>query len=263
MNEIGWFEIDNIITGDARVLSTSIPDGSIGMIFSDPPYLREYLHLYRWLAETAARVLKPGGYLFAYGAGEHLPAMLEYMTVPGMNWFWMDVILHNGAYPRIWYKKLLSAWKPIICYTKGKPSVLRWRATAHNPRLDKQFHEWGQGISPAIKLIQMLTGPDDIIFDPFMGGGTTAAACKIVNRRFIGCEIDAGQAEIARVRVDKQQPALFTWNEPEIQEQQFDLDCIDQLDAGEGQPCPHCQGTGLSPFGDGGSCPHCFNGTLR
>lgn len=44
--------------------------------------------------------------------------------------------------------------------------------------------------------------PDDyIIFDPFMGSGTTALACKELNRSFIGCEIDSYYFNIARERI--------------------------------------------------------------
>ena len=49
--------LDQIVTGDARALAERIPDCSIDMIFADPIY--ENLDDYAWLAETAARVLKP------------------------------------------------------------------------------------------------------------------------------------------------------------------------------------------------------------
>ena len=31
---------------------------------------------------------------------------------------------------------------------------------------------------------------NDIILDPFLGGGTTAIACKNTNRKFKGCELE-------------------------------------------------------------------------
>ena len=40
-----------------------IPDSSIDLIFTDPPYGKEYLSLYQELAKLAVRVLKPGGSL--------------------------------------------------------------------------------------------------------------------------------------------------------------------------------------------------------
>ena len=44
--------------------------------------------------------------------------------------------------------------------------------------------------------------PDDaIIFDPFTGSGTTAVACKELNRDFVGCELDKEYYEIACERI--------------------------------------------------------------
>ncbi len=45
--------------------------------------------------------------------------------------------------------------------------------------------------------------PEDyIIFDPFLGSGTTALACKHLKRDFIGCEIDEKYYEIALKRIE-------------------------------------------------------------
>lgn len=44
--------------------------------------------------------------------------------------------------------------------------------------------------------------PEDyIIFDPFMGSGTTGIACKQLCRDFIGCEIDKEYTDIAAKRI--------------------------------------------------------------
>jgi hypothetical protein len=49
--------------GDMRVLGKEIPDNSIHMIFTDPPYDKEHLYLYDELAILSLRVLIPGGSL--------------------------------------------------------------------------------------------------------------------------------------------------------------------------------------------------------
>jgi site-specific DNA-methyltransferase (adenine-specific) len=41
-----------------------------------------------------------------------------------------------------------------------------------------------------------------VIFDPFMGSGTTGVACMQLGRRFIGCEIDEGYFQIAKKRIE-------------------------------------------------------------
>ena len=43
----------------------------------------------------------------------------------------------------------------------------------------------------------------ELILDPFLGSGTTAVACKQLNRNFIGIEISPEYCKIAQDRIDK------------------------------------------------------------
>ena len=43
----------------------------------------------------------------------------------------------------------------------------------------------------------------DIVFDPFMGSGTTGKMARLNNRDFIGCEISEGYFKIAQERIEK------------------------------------------------------------
>jgi DNA modification methylase len=52
-----------------------------------------------------------------------------------------------------------------------------------------------------MKRIVGILPEDYTIVDPFMGSGTTGLACKLLNRDFIGIEIDAKYHEIARQRI--------------------------------------------------------------
>ena len=49
----------------------------------------------------------------------------------------------------------------------------------------------------------MFTRENDIVFDPFIGSGSTAIACIQLNRRFIGFEIDKSYWELAQRRISK------------------------------------------------------------
>ena len=42
----------------------------------------------------------------------------------------------------------------------------------------------------------------DTILDPFMGSGTTGVACRLLNRDFIGYEIEGKYFEIAEKRIN-------------------------------------------------------------
>ncbi|HSE78858.1 MAG TPA: DNA methyltransferase [Alphaproteobacteria bacterium] len=53
------------------------------------------------------------------------------------------------------------------------------------------------------RAILAATKPGDIVLDPFLGSGTTAAVAKKLGRGFIGIERDFDYAELARARVAK------------------------------------------------------------
>lgn len=206
--------IDQIHEGDARELGDKVEPESIDLILTDPPYPKEYLGLYEWLGEFAARTLKPGCYLMAYGAGEYMPQHLNLLAAGGLDYFWVDALLHSGGYPRMWHKRLMSAYKPVYIFTKGTPTRRPWRATAFKGNQDKRFHEWGQGMNYFLKAIEMLTESGDLVCDPFVGGGAVAAACIASGRRYLAFENDPETASRARSRLETEQPPLLVL-EPE------------------------------------------------
>jgi DNA modification methylase len=54
-----------------------------------------------------------------------------------------------------------------------------------------------------MKRIVGILPSDYTIVDPFMGSGTTGLACKLLNRNFIGIEMNAEYLEIAQLRISK------------------------------------------------------------
>ena len=51
------------------------------------------------------------------------------------------------------------------------------------------------------KLLKIYTKEDDIVYDPFMGTGTTGVACNRIKRNFIGSEISEQQVEYSKERI--------------------------------------------------------------
>lgn len=58
------------------------------------------------------------------------------------------------------------------------------------------------------KLLLVHSNEGDIILDPFLGSGTTAVACKDLDRKYIGVEINEKYCEIARKRVERHIPNM-------------------------------------------------------
>jgi len=52
------------------------------------------------------------------------------------------------------------------------------------------------------RIIKLTTRPDDVVFDPFGGAGTTAIAAMKLGRKFVVTEIDAHYARITREKLD-------------------------------------------------------------
>ena len=62
-------------------------------------------------------------------------------------------------------------------------------------------------ISQALRM--MTVDNSDKVFDPFMGSGTTAVACKSLGLDWCGCEIDEEYCNIANKRLEAVQGSLF------------------------------------------------------
>ena len=50
-------------------------------------------------------------------------------------------------------------------------------------------------------ILKNYSNESDVIFDGFLGSGTTAVACERLNRHWIGVEISEVYAEIAKKRI--------------------------------------------------------------
>lgn len=59
------------------------------------------------------------------------------------------------------------------------------------------------------RLLLMSTDEEDVVFDPFVGTGTTAIAAKRLGRRFIGVDIDPKYVEMTKEKVEKEKTSMI------------------------------------------------------
>jgi SAM-dependent methyltransferase len=209
---------NQIVTGDARVLAERIPDESVDLIFTDPPYPREFVPLYGWLAQEAARVLKSGGSLMTLFGHAYLPEVLDLMR-PHLNYHWLNCQYQPTvtATASFWPKMVYIRWKPLLWFVKGKYTNRFFIQDGVSPSVkDKRHHEWGQPEQGALYWLYEMTSRLDspVVLDPFAGGGTVPAVCEQMRVYYIAFEIDPITADLARERVRNTQPPLFV-PEPE------------------------------------------------
>jgi len=204
-------EPNNIYLGDCLSLMREMPDKSVDLVLTDPPYPKEYLPLWSGLAEQSKRLLKPGGYCITYSGQLFMPEVLQRMT-QFLDYRWCIALLHSQT-QIVWPVKSFANWKPIFVFRNGYKDETgeRIRCDVIRPSgADKKYHKWGQPVGESIELILDYSQEGDLVLDPFLGSGTTAVACIKTGRRYIGMEIDPTYYEIAKKRIDleKQQMKL-------------------------------------------------------
>jgi len=94
---------NKIICGDCSSIIRSMPNESVDLIFTDPPYLKSFLNTYDILANDCARIMKRGASLVTIVGHFALPLItkkfydankLKYRWTFCMNQF-------DGSHPRM------------------------------------------------------------------------------------------------------------------------------------------------------------------
>ena len=221
---IGPYPLDSIITGDARELAQAIPDESIDLVLTDPPFgigfdygngykddPAVYPDLVRWIVAENSRIIKPGGLCFVFVAQPQLrhvwPLFPDDSRIFAACKSWVQMRPTAVQY----------SYDPVIFWQKGKRvwTGRDWHvaAPAHTDPTKANyvgFHGCPRPLDTISYMVQNWSEPGGVVVDLFMGSGTTAVAAKRLHRRWLGFEIDADMAELARQRVaTTQAPLVF------------------------------------------------------
>lgn len=205
--KLGPYELNTIVTGDARELLPRLPDQCAALSFADPPY---------WVGfDYGEKTDKEMAYIEPSWLVKELSRIsMVVMITPGIG--------HSDSYPKPYWKiawvKLNSegrnisgganAWEPIHVYGKTRIDT----DAVNIPMVsqpDASFHKCPKPLKLMLHLVEKYTRPGDVVIDPLSGSGTTAKACKILGRAWWGCEIDPAITALANARVANTQPPLF------------------------------------------------------
>lgn len=181
--------------GDARDLFGDVPQNSVHLVLTDPPYGDEAEPLYRWLAMWSARVLVDGGSLICFTGQAKLDRDLQILG-EHLRYWWLLAIRHNQA-QRLPGKFVMAEFKPVMWFVKGhRRGRTLVNDVLRSDRRDKAGHDWGQGDGGVELLIEQLTDPDELIMDPFAGTGQWGHIAARMGRRWIGCDVVDGGSTV-------------------------------------------------------------------
>ena len=214
----------SIYLGDSYKLITQIPDNSIDLIFTDPPYnLSNYstgniklswrkdinndvadwdkveFKPKSWVKEFK-RVLKPTGNIFAFTSYNLLGKWHEAFD-PEFGTFQFVVWHKTNPVPKVLRAGFLNSCELIVCmWNKGHTWNFSNQKEMHNfietpicmrpERIKNPFHPTQKPVRVLEHIIEIASNKDDIVFDPFMGVGSTGVAALNLARKFTGIEID-------------------------------------------------------------------------
>ncbi len=191
-----------LYNGDFRDMN--IPNESVHLIFTDPPYRDCDLDNYTDLAKHAESILVPGGSLFCIVPNAHIHELIPVLTQHGLTYHWTCAIQHSSWGTNVmWGKHISVRYKPLVWCVKGT------RRTRQNvsdmvksSKPAKSLHPWEQSTVESDYYISTVTIPGETIHDPFMGSGTFGVSAVSNKRKFIGAEIEQKYYDYAVRRIN-------------------------------------------------------------
>jgi DNA modification methylase len=189
--------------GDDKTSDAYISDNSIDCIITDPPYPKEFLHVWKELSEFGNRVLKPSGFLVTYCPQYYLDRVITDMRQDLT--YWCQIIMtHDRSRSTLFPRKEICGYKPILVFQKP-PITKPYKSFVDiikGSGREKGLHEWQQSEGELTPLIETFTQLNDLIVDPFMGSGTTLASAYRNGRRSIGFDINPKVEDVVKKRLD-------------------------------------------------------------
>lgn len=166
--------------------------------------------LVSWL-KLSDKLLKNGGNIIIFSSFLHMGTIAT--ELEKLNYSIKDLIrwVKPNPMPRNIKRRFVVDCEYAIWAVKGnkkwtfnvldkpymRPQIICSRPTGN----EKTIHPTQKPIILISKLINIFTNKNDLVLDPFMGSGTTGIACKKLDRKFIGIEIDKKYFCIAKERI--------------------------------------------------------------
>ena len=222
--------LNRVICGDCLEVMRGIPDKSVDLVLTSPPYNlgnghhtgnirhraysddlpeNEYQNNQSKVLRELFRITKDGGSLFY----NHKNRIKNGISITPYQWIldseWLlkqELVWFNGSqnFDKIRFYPMTERVYWLVKHPDTKLNniinhhdLFDWAATGTSGEHTRAFPD-----KMATDIFNCF--PDsEIILDPFFGSGTTGVAAKLLGRNFIGIEISEKYCEIARKRIEQ------------------------------------------------------------
>lgn len=235
-------KLDDIYQGDCLELMKDIPDESVDLIVTDPPYkltargnsgtMSGYwtnditkkgkvfenndVEIEDYLGEFY-RILKDTSHCYIMCNNLNLPHFFEVISKSKFNF--VKLLVWDKC-TKICGKYYMGQVEHIFLLRKGGDKQINNCGTSDllsfPNKKDKAYsgeniHNSQKPIALFQTMIENSSKEGEIILDPFMGSGTCAIACMRTNRHYLGFELDKKYFDLTneRIRMEKQTLRLF------------------------------------------------------
>ncbi len=194
-------ETNTIICGDCLDIMRDMPDNSVDLVLTDPPYgIGIAKNPFRQAHKKADWDDKPMGKEQSF----ELIRVGEAQIIWGGNYFDLQpsqgFLVWDKCQPFTFSSAMVEmAW----CSRQSPAKMFRQRVTEY-----VKMHPTQKPLNLMMWCIEHNSNPNDLIFDPFCGSGTTCVAAKRLGRRYIGIDISTEYCNIARKRLEAEEKGI-------------------------------------------------------
>lgn len=227
-----------LYNGDCLDYLKKLPDKSVDLVVTDPPYeietsgagiykqedkqyVKELVGMKDGFSEEIldelCRVMKKINIYLFCSQKQIIPLLDYFVKKKGCNWNLLSWHKSNPI-PACGNKYLTDTEFILFFREKGVKvygSFDTKKTYYVTPLNQKDKKKYGHPTCKPEEIVKNLiinsSNECDIVLDPFMGSGTTGAVSVSINRQFIGCEIDDGYFKIAQDRIGKTQSSWLDY----------------------------------------------------
>lgn len=211
-------ELNKIYNGDCLEYMKQIPDKSIDLVLTDPPYWINAWKWVGWFGSSKTDKHYEDDWDKFTPTQEYFNEILRISKnaiMFGWNFFTdkLPVNWHWIVWDKVWEIKFDNPfWKCELAWTNlDKKSVNKYLVIQQWFVSDERqrFHPTQKPVNLFRMIIEDYSEKWQTILDPFLWSWTTAVACKELWRNFIGIEKEEKYCAIAQKRLDNTTISLF------------------------------------------------------